>query len=204
MLQASPLAVPLIALCASLLAQSPTPPPSTLEGGLFEVQSLLDAGKLSEAETANRRFLDTHQTSADAHYLLGYILFREGNPKASLDEYTEAARYRAPTVLDLEAIGSNYFVLEDYAAAIKWLSKAVELDPASAVARFYLGRAQFGAKQLEEAIQSFTECLKLQPGNVNAADSLGMAYAALGKTKDAKAAEPAPKSDDNSLQEIRR
>ncbi len=190
MLRASPLAVPLIAVCTALFAQSPTAPPaapsSIPEGGLFEVQSLLDAGKLNEAEAANRRFLGTHETSADAHYLLGYILFREGNPRASLAEYTEAARYRAPGVLDLEAIGSNYLLLEDYTAAGKWFTKAVELDPANALARFYLGRAQLSGKQFEEAVQSFTECLKLQPGNVNAADDLGLAYAALGKMEDAE------------------
>src|ERR1700731_3495853 len=136
-------AVPLLALWAPLFAQSPDPPPaapsSQPKPELFEVQSLLDAGKLSDAEIANRRYLDTHATSADAHYLLGYILFREGKPKSSLAEYTEGARYRAPRALDLEVVGCDYFLLEDYAAAGKWLTKALELDPTDALARFYLG-----------------------------------------------------------------
>src|SRR5258708_7806770 len=128
-------AVPLLALWASLFAQSPdsppAAPPSQPNAELLEVQSLLDSGKLGDAEAAGRLFLETHPDSADAHYLLGYILFREGKPKASLDEYAHAARYRPPTALDLEAIGSDYFLLEDYTAAGGWFTKAVDLDPAN-------------------------------------------------------------------------
>src|SRR5579863_10317076 len=86
---------------ALLLGQTPEP-------ALVDVQSLVDAGKLHDAESATRGYLETHQRSADGHYLLGYILFREGNPKPSLAEYTEAARYRSPGALDLEVIGTDY------------------------------------------------------------------------------------------------
>jgi tetratricopeptide (TPR) repeat protein len=180
-------AVPLGCLCLlslrSLLAQAI--PSSQPEPALLEVQALLDAVKLSDAESANRQYLETHVSSADAHYLLGYILFREAKPKLSLAEYTDGARYRPPAALDLEVIGNDYFLLEDYPAADKWMTKAVELDPADALAQFYLGRAKFNEKHFEEAIHAFTECLKLQPANVQAADNLGLSYAALGKTEDA-------------------
>ena len=105
-------------------------------------------GKLNEAESAARRYLETHQTSPDAHYLLGYILFREGNPKPSLDEYTEGARYRTPNALDLEAIGGDYFLMEDYAAADRWLTNRSSWLPSDAYARFYLGRAKYNLKHL--------------------------------------------------------
>jgi len=168
----------------TLAAQTPAPL-NQPDPALVEVQSLVDSGKLSEAESADRRYLETHSNSADAHYLLGYILFREAKPKLSLAEYTEAARYRAPGALDLVVIGHDYFLLEDYPEAAKWFTKAVQQDPADALTRFYLGRAKFNQKHFEEAIQAFTECLKLQAGNVKAADNLGLANEALGRTEDA-------------------
>ncbi len=166
-----------------LSAQTSPPAPD-----LFEVQSLIDQGKLSEAENAVRGYLSSHASSAESHYLLGYILFREANPKSSLTEYTEAARYRAPTALDLEVIGNDYFLMEDYTSAAEWFTKAVELDPKDALARFYLGRAKFNQKRFGEAIRAFNECLSLDPKNVKAADNLGLAYESLGKIEEAVSA----------------
>ena len=171
----------LVLLSAALLGQTPDP-------GLVAVQSLVDAGKLNDAESAARLYLQTHQSSADAHYLLGYILFREGNPKPSLAEYAEGARYRPPGALDLEAMGVDYFLMEDYAAADQWLTKSVALAPDDARARYQLGRAQYNQKRFADAAGSFAESLKLDPRNAEAADYLGRCYEASGKTEDALAA----------------
>ena len=155
---------------------------------LVEAQALLDQGKLTEAEGAVRGYLGTHADSADAHYLLGYILFKEQNPRASLEQYTDGARYREPSALDLETIGCDYFLMEDYAAADRWLTKAVEKNPGDATAQYFLGRAEYNEKHFNEAVRAFTECLKLDPNNVKAADNLGLSYEGLGKTEDALAA----------------
>src|SRR5580692_2816269 len=160
----------------------------TADPTLVEVQSFIDIGKLNDAESTARRYLETHQTSADAHYLLGYILFREGNPKASLAEYTEGQRYRAPTALDLEAIGGDYFLLEDYSAADRWLTQSVAMFDGDAQAKYYLGRAKYNEKRFADATRIFAECLKLDPRNAKAADYLGLSYEALGKTEEALAA----------------
>ena len=156
------------------------PPPR-----LVEAQALVDLGKLSEAEAAVRRYLDTNRESADGHYLLAYILFREQNPKASIEEYTAATQYRAPSPLDWRVVGCDYFLLEDYASADKWLTKSVETDPRDAVARYFLGRAKYNQKRFEEAVSNFAECLKLDPTYVGAADNLGLAYEGLGKMDEA-------------------
>jgi len=155
---------------------------------LAEAQAFLDHGKLGEAESAVRGYLAGHTDSAEAHYLLGYILFKEQNPRASLEQYTEGARYREPSALDLEVIGCDYFLMEDYLAADQWLTKAVERNPGDAGAQYFLGRTKYNEKRFEEAVRAFTECLKLDPNNVKAADNLGLSYEGLGKTEDALAA----------------
>ena len=48
------------------------PDPALAQARLF-----LKQGKLNEAEAATRMHLDAHQGSADPHFLLGFILFRE-------------------------------------------------------------------------------------------------------------------------------
>ena len=159
-----------------------------MSASLMEAQALLDQGKLNQAEHAVRRYLETQRDSADAHYLLGYILFKEQNPKASLEQYTEGARYREPSALDLEVIGCDYFLMEDYGAADQWLTKAVQRNPGDAAAQYFLGRAKYNEKRFDEAVHAFTECLKLDPTNVKAADNLGLSYEGLGKTEDALAA----------------
>jgi len=161
---------------------------SQTPASLADAQVLLDQGKLSQAESAVRGYLEGHTDSADAHYLLGYILFKEQNPKASLVQYTEGARYREPSALDLEVIGCDYFLMEDYGTADQWLTKAIDRNPGDAVAQYFLGRAKYNLKRFDEAVRAFTECLKLDPQNVKAADNLGLSYVGLGKTEDALAA----------------
>src|SRR5579872_2806844 len=133
--------VPAVLLTALLLQSVSTEPavpsntgPAKAELPLIEAQSFVDAGNLSEGEKAVRQYLADHANSADGHYLLGYVLFRQSNPKASLEEYREGAHYRTPRALDLEVMGCDYFLMEDYPAADQWLTKSLELDPGDAQA----------------------------------------------------------------------
>jgi hypothetical protein len=102
-----------------------------------------------QADHDVRQYLAKHPSSADAHYLLGFILFREIQEratdqnkgqvnfkpdavKASLAEYTEGAKYRTPSYLDLKVVALDYVLLEDYADADKWLSRSLEWNPQDA------------------------------------------------------------------------
>lgn len=165
---------------AIAVAQGPAP--------VVEIQSLVEAGKLSDAEAAARRYIETHQQSADAHYLLGYVLFKENKPQSSLSEYTEGARYRPPGAVELEVIGSDYFLLEDYDKADKWLTQSVEKNPQNSLTLYLLGRSKYNRKHFEEATHFFAESLKFDPGNAKTTDNLGLAYEALGQTEHAIAA----------------
>jgi tetratricopeptide (TPR) repeat protein len=163
---------------------------------LAAAQSLADSGKFAEAEAAVRRYLETHARSAEGHYLLGYILFKEDNPKPSLAEYAEGARLRSPTALDLEVMGCDYFLLEDYATADKWLTASARINPKDPLALYFLARTKYNEKHFEEAIDLFSKCLSLDPQNVRAAENLGLSYERLGKPDDAlKAYQAAITSD---------
>lgn len=152
---------------------------------LAEARSLLDMGMLPEAEQTVRRFLKDHPTSADGHYLLGFILFRQAKAKDSLAEYTEGAKYRTPSALDLKVVACDYVVLQDYMDADKWFTRSAEWNPKDWQTWYYLGRTKYNENRFEEAISAFKESLKLDPKNVKAEDNLGLAYQGLGHNDEA-------------------
>lgn len=52
---------------------------------LSDAKTLFRQSKFAEADRSVREYLDTHPTSADGHFLLGHILFREIQAEAILD-----------------------------------------------------------------------------------------------------------------------
>jgi tetratricopeptide (TPR) repeat protein len=155
---------------------------------LEEARSLTQSGHLPEAEQVVRRYLELHKNSAGGHYLLGYILFKKLDAKDSLAEYTEGAKYRRPTAADLETVAGDYVILHDYPDADKWFTKAVEWDPDNWQALYYLGRTKYNENLFDEAVKVFQQCLKADPKSVKAADNLGLALEALGRTDEAMTA----------------
>ena len=77
--------------------------PLAPDPALAPARLLLQQGKLSEAEAATRNFLLAHADSAEAHFLLGFILFREIGEK-----WREAGKAQEATLpySDGSAIGS--------------------------------------------------------------------------------------------------
>ena len=160
----------LIALSVTAsLCQQPTDP-------LAEARSLLAAGKLAESETEVRGYLIASPSSAEAHYLLGYILFREHKPKESLAEFTDGAKYRHPHPDELKIVASDYVLLGDFGDADKWFAEVVAADPNDADAWYLLGRAKFTETNFPMAISSFEHAVALRPKYVEAENNLGLAW----------------------------
>jgi tetratricopeptide (TPR) repeat protein len=190
---------------------------------LARAKSLVDQGKAAEAESLARQAIAKNPASADAHFLLGYTLFRkiqqhasadsissstpvadrvysekaishaeanftQINARASLAEYTEGAKYRAPSAFDLKIVALDYVLLGDSSDADKWLSKMLEWNPKDSEGWYYLGRTKYNENRFDEAIHAFQRCLQLDPKNVKAQDNIGLAYAGLGRTDDATSA----------------
>src|SRR6266704_1404981 len=70
-------------------------PPPPLDPILAEARSLADKGMASEAERRVRQYLAVHPDSANAHFLLGHILFREIQSEARLESQL-ALQVQAP------------------------------------------------------------------------------------------------------------
>jgi Flp pilus assembly protein TadD len=182
----------------------------TADTPLEEARALLEQGSVNEADGMVRRYLETHPDSAEGHFLLGHILFRELqneahengrqvlNPartkhseeqaKASLAEFTAGAKFHAPSAADLKVVAFDYVLLGDYVDADKWLTRMLEWTPGDSEGWYYLGRAKYSENRFTEAISAFQQSLKLDPGNVKAEDNLGLSYAGLDRNEEALAA----------------
>ena len=209
-----------VALQAQSKIESPAPKagPDTalqpLENAITQARSFLGSGDLAGAEKTLRDYLQTNPDSADAHFLLGLVLFRQVQAaaaldnneipsqaaatnssrshdekvKASLAEFTAGAKYRKPSAADLKIVALDYVLLGDYSDADKWLSRMLEWNPNDAEGWYYLGRTKYNENRFAEAVEAFQRCLSLDPRNVKAKDNLGLAYAGLGHADDAMAA----------------
>jgi tetratricopeptide (TPR) repeat protein len=189
-------AAALFAFCSGSFAQNADTADLPL---LLDARMALHHGMAEQADRDIRQYLAKHPNSADAHYLLGFALFREiqarateqnnssraDTARASLAEYTEGAKYRTPSYLDLKIVALDYVLLEDYPDADKWLSRSLEWNPQDAESWYDLGRIKYNEANFAEALNAFDRCLKLDSGNVKAEDNLGMTYARLGRTNDA-------------------
>jgi Flp pilus assembly protein TadD len=132
-----------------------------------------------------QEYLTQHTDSADANFLLGYVLFSEKDPSRSLAEYTAGAHFRYPSPEDLMAVAADYIMLKDYSDADKWLTEVTRAQPENQLAWYYLGRTRYYESKFEDAASAFVVCLRLNPHDVRAETNLGLSYEGLQKDNEA-------------------
>ena len=170
---------------AVLFAEAERACPEETDSLLYEGKALVNVGDFVGADRALRVHLAKNPRSAEAFYLLGFVLQRENKPKESLEVFTRAAALQTPQANDLKIVGLDYVLLDDYRDAIHWLSRAVAIDPLNSEAWYYLGRAQMNQGHFVEAEQAFTRVLELSPRDVKAENNLGLVYEAQNRNADA-------------------
>ena len=198
------------------LLQEPAIKELPADADLAKARELVGKSQFDEAEAATREFLKQHNNSAQGHFMLGLIHFRqaqsqarssgtclspgdvpagatsseanENKIRASLAEFTEGAKYGRPSAYDLTIVSLDYILLGDFASADQWLTLALRWEPGDAEKWYYLGRTKYNENRFEEAITAFQKSLQIRPRNVLAGDGLGLSYAGLGRAKEAIAA----------------
>ena len=155
---------------------------------LTESRALLNEGKLNQSEAALHNYLKEHPASAEAHFLLGYVLFREQNAVESLAEFTAGAHYERPKADELKAVASDYVLLKDYADADKWFTEVTRETPGDADSWYLLGRTKYNENAFTDAASDFEHSLTLRPKSVEAENNLGLTWKELNSLDKAKAA----------------
>src|SRR5258708_26198602 len=80
------------AFCQSPSSGSQPSPADLANPVLAEAKSLLQQGRVNEADHVVRQFLVTQPDSADGHFLLGHILFRETQSEARLETQSKGVQ----------------------------------------------------------------------------------------------------------------
>ena len=115
-------------------------------------------------------------------------LYREHQPDRSLDAFSALLKFRQPNAEELRFVGLDYVALKDLASADRWLHASLQLDKTEWRTWRYLGGVQYSEERVEEAVESFSQCLRLDPGNALAEDGLARSLEALGKSAEAASA----------------
>ena len=168
----------LLSKFASFLVLAVSLPASAQPAGdpLAPARALVQAGEFDQSESLLRTYLEANPASADAHFLLGYVKFRQQKPRASLAEFTAGAKYRRPKADELLTVASDYVLLGDYVDADKWFSDVTSQTPANADAWYLLGRTKYSESNFHPAIACFERALALRPRYIEAENNLGLAW----------------------------
>ncbi len=143
---------------------------------------------LGQAAESLHAYLQGHPDSADAHFLLGYVLFREQKAADSLAEFTAGAKFRRPKADELMTVASDYVLLGDFADADKWFTEVTVETPNNPDAWYLLGRTKYNENAFAPAQSSFEHALALRPKYVEAENNLGLVFREMKDNAKAKEA----------------
>src|SRR5581483_1670837 len=144
----------------------------------------LDAIRKNDARQAGA--LLNQVVSADARDFeawteLGTLYFKQDKTGDAEKAYTHALTERPTYLLALLNLGRLRISLKNFEGAIECLSRAVEVEPQSADANFFLGEAYLQIRKGSKAVGYLNEAIRLDPvGKADAHLRLAALYRAAG------------------------
>ncbi len=145
----------------------------------------LERGNLVEAERRERRALQLHPSSFEAHYNLGLTLVKRQQVPAAIVEYQEALRLK-PFYPEAEHnLGVAYATMDRPADAIPHYERALAMQPQQAESEFMLALALTLTGRAREAIEHYNRALKLKPDYPQAQYALARTEEELGRDHEA-------------------
>ncbi len=142
-------------------------------------------GRLSQAETAYQRILESDPNQPIALHLLGVVAHQTGKNDVAVDLITRAIAIDPDLAEAHSNLGTALRALGKLEEAVTSYHKALALKPDYADAHNNLGNALRDLGKPEEAISSYQKALTLKPDYVNAHNNFGLALRELGRLEDA-------------------
>ena len=131
---------------------------------LEQAQALIDLGRMSDALKALTALARDYPTDAEAYYVSGWVLNREGRGAEAERSLREHLRWSPASPKGHAQLAVAFLAQARYAEAVEILQQAIRLKPTWAELHFNLGYACAHLGRDEEAIASFRETLRLDPG----------------------------------------
>jgi tetratricopeptide (TPR) repeat protein len=143
---------------------------------------------LAQREAALRENIARQPESSDLLYQLAVVLRQEGKPRESLDWYTRGARSRTPTAGELRSVALDYVLLNDYEDAIRWLERALKMEPKNVDVLYSLGRCFYSKDRYLDAGKMYERVLTIEPTHLKAEENLGLVFDATNHPEEAEEA----------------
>jgi tetratricopeptide (TPR) repeat protein len=117
---------------------------------------LLSLDKMDEAEGLLRHALSLRPKNSQPYLQLGNIYRMRKDHIAAIDWYEKAVQIAPDKFTQNYRLGREYFVLDEFESAEKYLARAVEVNPGSSSALYFLAQSVYHNGRQSEA-QAFLE-----------------------------------------------
>jgi tetratricopeptide (TPR) repeat protein len=148
------------ALIRSAIAKMPEDAQYYLSLGGVQMQ----LGQTGVAQASFETALALDPNYAEAHALLGHLALHDGNDTSAENRFKIGRRVDEDDPHVLLGLGGVYLARNDFANALKFLTRAAERKPDDAAIQSSLGQALFGQGTFAFAEQAFQNALRLNPG----------------------------------------
>jgi len=135
----------------------------------------VSVANLPQADTRN---LPDPKDRVQAYNLVSNALVDKqyGRYQESLRKLLKAEKIAPGTLTICFLVAQNKLKLKEFARAMKGFQYVSEHNPEDGAAVYYLGVAQLGSGNVDDAEKSFQRALKIDPHNFSAAYNLGVSY----------------------------
>jgi len=160
--------------------------PMTPADAIGRVVSLMNEGKLQQAESICRQIIHARPKWADAHNVLGAVQTRRGQAKEGIKSIRQAIKLNGSVANYYANLGEMLRQEGETDKAITALRRATRLDPNLAQSFNNLGIAYFDKAKFEDAVEMYRKAITLDSSYPEPHNNLGNALTALGKAQEAE------------------
>lgn len=149
--------------------------------------ALLNEGKYDEALKIFEEFLEKYPEIYQAHLNIGSCYLKKGDLERAeqefrlvldktMEKHGDYKRDSAATLRAFSGLGEVYLQKEDFDAAQKFFSQALEISPEDEVAAYNVGEVFFSHQKIDEAINYFELAIKIRKDWSKPYQKLGYVY----------------------------
>jgi tetratricopeptide (TPR) repeat protein len=162
-----------------------TPAQAADKDTLKPLEDLIELGQYQQAMPGLERYVKDHDSSARAHYDLGYVLFRTHKIGGAVRELSRSLQLNVKDAQAHKILGLVCTFVGRYDLAEVELQAAAQLEPKSPEIHYFLGRVYYTRQVFSLAQKEFQTAIQLDPAYMKAYDNLGLVMETLGKNDEA-------------------
>jgi tetratricopeptide (TPR) repeat protein len=143
------------------------------------------SGNQKAAQEAFQDLFQRFPTTANAHYLYGYLLFPT-DPDQAISEFRGELEVSPSNAAAQLMVAWDSLMRNNYPEALAYSKKALAEDPSLAVGQLVLGRAMVETGNVKDGLALLEKEVQVDPNNLETHLALAKAYSKLGRKEDAR------------------